>query len=222
MWKTSPQFFITHLGQRRIHHDDEADGDGDVGGADLKAVDEGRRGWDEVADGDADSHGEEDPEREIAVQEGEVLALLQGRRVRLVFEVWRPWIRASDLVDLFLHGELVQRGDRQGEEEADAAIEDDVRIAEGAGDLFGRAADGGRIGDAPVRGHRLARPVGARFVGGIVADGEDEVHLRGVGSGELIPGFAAQAVGRDPGGVESGREPRGAASRRGGCRRCRQ
>ena len=41
--KDFAKFFVTHFGQGRIHHDDESDGDGDIGGADLKAVDKGGR-----------------------------------------------------------------------------------------------------------------------------------------------------------------------------------
>ena len=46
-----------------------------------------------------------------------------------------------------------------------------------------------------MRGHGLAGPVGAGFLGRVVADGEDEVHLGRGGCGELVPGFAAQAGG---------------------------
>ena len=34
------QFFVAHLGQRRIHHHDQADGDWDVRGPDAEAIDE--------------------------------------------------------------------------------------------------------------------------------------------------------------------------------------
>ena len=58
--------------------------------------------------------------------------------------------------------------------------------------LFGLGAfDRGRIGHAPMRGHRLARPDRAGFAGGVVADGEDEIHLRRAGRGELVPGLRA-------------------------------
>jgi hypothetical protein len=39
---------------------------------------------------------------------------------------------------------------------------------------------------------RLAGPIGADLVGGVVANREDKVHRRGAGSGELVPGLAAQ------------------------------
>ena len=72
------EFFVADLCQRRKHHDDEADGDGDVGGAALEAVDEDGDVGHEVSQANADGHGEKDPEREEAVEEGEVLALVRS------------------------------------------------------------------------------------------------------------------------------------------------
>src|SRR5579862_6252168 len=43
--------------------------------------------------------------------------------------------------------------------------------------------------------HRLAGPDRADFLGGVVADGEDEVHLRSAGAGEFLPAFASQPRG---------------------------
>ena len=63
------KLFVADLRQRRKHHDDEADGDGDIRCAALKAVDEGCRGRNEVADRNADSHREEDPKRQEPVEE---------------------------------------------------------------------------------------------------------------------------------------------------------
>ena len=48
-------------------------------------------------------------------------------------------------------------------------------------------AHGGRIFDAPVCGHRLARPDGAGFAGGIVANGEYEIERRRAGRGARDP-----------------------------------
>ena len=67
---------------------------------------------------------------------------------------------AGRCLDFFLDGELLQGGERQGEEEADSAVEGEKGIAKGALDLFGRALDRCGIGDAPVGGHRLAGPEG--------------------------------------------------------------
>ena len=79
--KDLAQPLVLHLGQRRIHHEDEADGDGDVGGAGLEALKERRHGGHKAAERDADRHGEKDPESQIAVDEREVRgAARQGSR----------------------------------------------------------------------------------------------------------------------------------------------
>src|SRR5271166_984409 len=53
-----------------------------------------------------------------------------------------------------------------------------------------------------MSGHRMPWPNGTDFVGGVVADGKDEVHLRRTGRGELVPGFAAKACYRYSGEFE--------------------
>ena len=64
------QLLVADLRQRRVHHEDEADGDRDGRGADVEPVDERH---DAAGTGsrraDADAHGEEDPERQVAVEE---------------------------------------------------------------------------------------------------------------------------------------------------------
>ena len=67
------ELLVAHLGERRIHHHDEADGDGDVGRAHGPAVDELGHRDEGPADEHADEHGEEDPEGEVAVEERESL-----------------------------------------------------------------------------------------------------------------------------------------------------
>ena len=43
----------------------------------------------------------------------------------------------------------------------------------------------------------MAGPDRTDFAGGVVADGDDQVHLRRVRTGELVPALAVQAVGAD-------------------------
>ena len=64
---------VADLGQRRVHHQDEADGDGNVGRPDVESVDQRDDSRDQVSAADADRHGDEDPEREIAVEKGQAL-----------------------------------------------------------------------------------------------------------------------------------------------------
>jgi hypothetical protein len=52
-----------------IHHQNEADGDGDVGRAGLELVDEADDRRDEVAESDADGHSQEDPNGQVSVEE---------------------------------------------------------------------------------------------------------------------------------------------------------
>ena len=61
------------------------------------------------------------------------------------------------------------------------------------------ALDGGRILDAPVRGHRLPGPDRADLAGRAVADREDEVERRRTGLRELVPALAAQPFDRQVG-----------------------
>ncbi len=63
---------VLHLGKGGVHHQDQADGDGDVGGADLEGVDEGFRAGDEIAQTDPQRHGGKDPEGQPAVEEGKL------------------------------------------------------------------------------------------------------------------------------------------------------
>ena len=65
------QVFVAHLGKRRVHHQHQTDGDGDVGTADLVAADDGLDVRHQPAQGQAQRHGGEDPQREIAVEERE-------------------------------------------------------------------------------------------------------------------------------------------------------
>ena len=50
------EFLILDLRKRRIHHQDKTDGDGDVGRADLKAVDEGFSSLNEISEAHAEGH----------------------------------------------------------------------------------------------------------------------------------------------------------------------
>ena len=68
------QLFVSHLRQRRKHHNDEADSDRDVCCPGLKAVDEAGRRWNEVADGNAYRHSKKDPERQKSVEKRELLS----------------------------------------------------------------------------------------------------------------------------------------------------
>src|SRR5271165_2207533 len=101
----------------------------------------------------------------------------------------------SNTVDSFLNRQLVEAGEWQREEQADPAVKGHECLAIGTFDFVRSSFDRGGIGNAPVRRHRLARPDRAYFLRGVVADGEDEVHLRRAGSSELVPTLAVQSMG---------------------------
>ena len=86
-----------------------------------------------------------------------------------------------------LQRELVDRVHRQAGEDRDAIVQHAIGLGEGEMLLRLGAFDRGRVGHAPMRRHRLARPDRAGFAGGVVADREDEVHLGRAGRGELVP-----------------------------------
>src|SRR5262245_33333012 len=75
---------VTDLGERRVHHEEEPHRDRNRGRADrgpCQALGD-RRG--EVPEGDAREHGEENPERQIPIEEREA-----ARRVGLARPDWR-------------------------------------------------------------------------------------------------------------------------------------
>ena len=80
------QLLVSHFRQRREHHDDQPDGDGDIRRSALKAIDEPGRARDEVADRHSNGHREENPESEKAIEEGELLPL--QRSADLTLRIW--------------------------------------------------------------------------------------------------------------------------------------
>src|SRR5215468_9961544 len=101
---------------------------------------------------------------------------------------------AADLLDAALDRQAAELVDRQRDEQLDAVFENNAGIAEGAPLLGFRAAHGGGIGDAPMRGHRIAGPHRAQFARRLVANRDHKIHYRGAGPAEFIPAFTAQPV----------------------------
>ncbi len=56
------QLLIPHLGKGRVHHQDQSDGNGDIGGAHLKMIDHTPDIGEEITTAHADKHGQEYPE----------------------------------------------------------------------------------------------------------------------------------------------------------------
>ncbi len=72
-------FLVTHLRQRRIHHEDQADGDGNGSGAHTQIRDGVRDARREVANGHPDEHGEKNPERQEAVEKRKLFSRSRAR-----------------------------------------------------------------------------------------------------------------------------------------------
>jgi len=62
------EFLISYFGQGRIHHEDEPDSDGDVGGSHLERINQLFGCGDKVPDEHARSHGQEYPQGQVAIE----------------------------------------------------------------------------------------------------------------------------------------------------------
>src|SRR5260221_7811058 len=90
---------------------------------------------------------------------------LLGRRV----------VEAADFFQLRLQREPVETADRQGNKNADALMQHSVGILECESDFGWRAFGFGRVGDSPMRGHRLGGPHRARFAHRIVTNRKNKI-----------------------------------------------
>src|SRR5947207_2862906 len=75
-----------------------------------------------------------------------------------------------------LQGQAIELVDRRCGEKLNARFELPAGVAKRLSAVLFAALDGGRVGNAPMRGDRIARPKRANFAGGLVADGEDKIH----------------------------------------------
>src|SRR5690606_38472904 len=73
-----------------------------------------------------------------------------------------------------------------------------LHVAEGRNEssflLYIKPVDGGWDFYTPMRGHRLSGPDRTGLGGGVVADGENEIHDWRVWAGELLPALRAEAL----------------------------
>ena len=172
------QFLVADPRERRIHHQDQARCDGDRRGAHAEAIQKRNHSGRKPAQRHAEQHGGENPGGEITIEKRKP-ALLHPSGLRAVAP-----LRAANLIDLVLDGELFQRAQRQGEEQADSAIEDHKGVAKRARHFLFRSLHRCRVGNAPVRRHRLPRPVRALLLRRVVAHREDEIQLRRIRAAE--------------------------------------
>ena len=71
MLEHSPHLFVLHLRQRRIHHQDQPDGDRDGCRADAESVEEGYDAGNKVPKAHSSGHGRENPERKKPIKKRE-------------------------------------------------------------------------------------------------------------------------------------------------------
>ena len=64
-----PELFVADLRERRVHHQHEADGYRDRGRPHAALVEHDREARRKEAEGDAEGHRREDPERQMAIEE---------------------------------------------------------------------------------------------------------------------------------------------------------
>src|SRR6266487_3562727 len=98
----------------------------------------------------------------------------------------------ADFLDPPFEGEAVERVHRQAGENFDAVLQFGVDAEKEAAFLFVTTNKRDGVGGAPMRGDWLSGPDRARFLGGVVADGEDEIELRTARLRKHVPAFAAQ------------------------------
>src|SRR5215471_18190977 len=98
-----------------------------------------------------------------------------------LFRLRRCAVHAADLLEPLLQAKLIEASDRQRGENADTLMQHPVRILERKGDFRHRTFGLGWIGNAPMRGHRLAGPERTGFPRGVVANSENEVERRRAG-----------------------------------------
>jgi hypothetical protein len=102
----------------------------------------------------------------------------------------------TDAVDFFLYGECVQTRERKAKKNANSSVEHKESFTKRFLDLFRRALDRCRVRNASVRGHGLTGPNGTDFLGGVITNGENEIHTWRCGSRKFFPWLAAQFRGR--------------------------
>src|ERR1700730_15687450 len=103
-------------------------------------------------------------------------------------------VHTANIAQLPRERQLIDASHRQACEDGDPVIEKAVRFNERRFLRDVGALDFGRVFDAPMRGHRLARPNRAGFAGRIVADRKDKIHHWRIGTRELFPTLRAQIV----------------------------
>src|SRR5574337_181645 len=100
--------------------------------------------------------------------------------------------RAADRAQFALDREAIEAVPWQRQHPVDALAQHFPYRLEDPAPLELVARSRCRIRYAPVRADRMAGPDRANLSGGVVANGDDDIHRRRAGPGELVPALAAQ------------------------------
>ena len=101
----------------------------------------------------------------------------------------------ADLVDFFLDSEPVKTGEWKAQEQADSAFEHEESVTKRFLYFLARPLDYCRIGNAPMRRHRLTGPERADLLCGIVTDSKDKIELGSIRFRKFVPVLAPEAGG---------------------------
>src|SRR5580698_1494851 len=82
---------------------------------------------------------------------------------------------------------------RERREDGDALMQHAIGVLERERDLSVRSLGFRRIGNAPMRRHRLTRPNRTAFASSVVTNGESKIERRSAGLGEFMPRLRAKA-----------------------------
>ena len=142
------QFFVAHPRERRIHHEDQPRRDRNRSRADAEAVQERH----DSGSKPAQRHAQQPSRRRSIPSDSDPETTsgsfsLLSPRTRPIWSISRLIARCSPASPAAARGT-----DR-------FAVKNGERIAERTGDLLRRSLDCGGIRNAPVRRHRLPRPV---------------------------------------------------------------
>src|SRR6516165_6497060 len=100
----------------------------------------------------------------------------------------------ADGIQPLLQCEFVDGTDRKANKNRDTIVEHAECLRKGKADFGLVASSCSRIGNAPMRRHRLTRPHWAYLLCRVVADRENKIKLRGLRARELRPTLRATSA----------------------------
>lgn len=100
----------------------------------------------------------------------------------------------ADRIQLLLKTERIERLHREADKDVNPVGEHPDCIGERVAHFRLGPSFRGGVGHAPVSGHWLSRPHGTGLGGGVIAEGESEIELGAVRTGEFGPALGAKSA----------------------------